>query len=266
MSSPGSSGMRGRRPSPARAWLVEVAGSRIATRCATGSRRRGRRGSRGVFSAAGISGRAPALVTTGASSSLAIRHPELPEPAVRRTPGRSLAARRACPAAASGSEPSAGRPEPAAGCRWRPLPAACCRPARAVQAHGRPARTADRRAGPRGSMVRRSPRSRMKLPGPAGSKKVRARSGMLPAGCDKRWSGQEPTARLHARAPEAGCAHRLGRIRPWMWCSAPRGVRDSVRFVRRREWLTAPRGVSSMVEQRTFNPWVLGSSPRRPTL
>jgi hypothetical protein len=27
----------------------------------------------------------------------------------------------------------------------------------------------------------------------------------------------------------------------------------------------APRGVSSMVEQRTFNPWVLGSSPRRPT-
>jgi hypothetical protein len=25
------------------------------------------------------------------------------------------------------------------------------------------------------------------------------------------------------------------------------------------------RGVSSMVEQRTFNPWVLGSSPRRPT-
>src|ERR1035441_9238703 len=24
------------------------------------------------------------------------------------------------------------------------------------------------------------------------------------------------------------------------------------------------RGVSSMVEQRTFNPWVLGSSPRRP--
>ena len=26
-----------------------------------------------------------------------------------------------------------------------------------------------------------------------------------------------------------------------------------------------PRGVSSMVEQRTFNPWVLGSSPRRPT-
>jgi hypothetical protein len=41
--------------------------------------------------------------------------------------------------------------------------------------------------------------------------------------------------------------------------------RESVRFGRWRSLWRAPRGASSMAEQRTFNPWVQGSSPWRPT-
>jgi Ribbon-helix-helix protein, copG family len=68
---------------------------------------------------------------------------------------------------------------------------------------------------------------------------------------------------LPERAPgDEKC--RPGRpTRSTMAKGQPRG--ESVRFVPWRRLRLALRGVSSMVEQRTFNPWVQGSSPWRPT-
>jgi hypothetical protein len=76
----------------------------------------------------------------------------------------------------------------------------------------------------------------------------------------------------------AGCSHRQSERRAPLRSSAASIRRCTIDAAdpARKEHPTAYhslghqpgryRGVSSMAEQRTFNPWVLGSSPRRPTI
>ena len=88
----------------------------------------------------------------------------------------------------------------------------------------------------------------------------------------RRMSAPSTTSSLPARTSRSGRDPQIRRqpscCRPTTMAGAARlGISPgkSVRSGGGARCRRAPRGVSSMVEQRTFNPWVLGSSPRRPT-
>ena len=89
-------------------------------------------------------------------------------------------------------------------------------------------------------------------------------------------SDMAKTSQCRATASVAGPSRIRSLNRPWTQGSGPGGAtpkpparQQSVGIGTLRDGGArlgrAPRGASSMAEQRTFNPWVQGSSPWRPT-